>query len=112
MSGGQDFWIRSAGTLLALRKLNDKGLLSDADFARLSSAYEFIRKVEHMIQLNADREEHRLPSGRAALDRLARRVGVEPTSSHDAGTSLVAQLRRTFAGVWGQGELFPLEDED
>jgi len=20
--------------------------------------------------------------------------------------------RRTFAGVWGQGELFPLEDED
>ena len=39
MYGDGDSWVRSGGTLLALRKLNDKGLLLDADFARLTSAY-------------------------------------------------------------------------
>ena len=34
--GGQDAWVRSGGTLFALRKLNDKGWLSDHDYARLT----------------------------------------------------------------------------
>src|SRR5581483_6236922 len=49
--GGKDPWVRSGGTLFALRKLNDKGWLSDADFASLTASYEFLRKVEHRIQL-------------------------------------------------------------
>src|SRR5437773_237652 len=35
--GGSDPWVRSGGTLHGLRKLNDKGLLSDRDYAELTS---------------------------------------------------------------------------
>jgi glutamate-ammonia-ligase adenylyltransferase len=99
LHGASDPWVRSGGTLLALRKLNDKGLLSDADFARLTSAYELLRKVEHRIQLKASQHAHRLPVDRPALDRLARDVGMEAEPRGDAGPALVAQLKDSFARV-------------
>jgi glutamate-ammonia-ligase adenylyltransferase len=97
--GRSDSWVRSGGTLLALRKLNDKGLLSDVDFARLTSSYEFFRKVEHRIQLKAEQHAHRLPLGHAALNRLARRLGMEGGTPAEAGVALVAQLKQAFALV-------------
>lgn len=96
MHGANDFWVRSSGTLLALRKLHDKGHLFDADYARLTSAYEFFRKIEHRIQLEAGPHLHRLPASGQALERLARRVSNEMASAGDAGAALVAQLHQTF----------------
>jgi [glutamine synthetase] adenylyltransferase / [glutamine synthetase]-adenylyl-L-tyrosine phosphorylase len=97
--GANDFWVRSGGTLLALRKLHEKGHLADTDFARLTSAYEFLRKVEHRIQLEAGPHPNRLPAGGQALDRLARRVNNELALAGDAGEVLVTQLKQTFFTV-------------
>jgi len=97
--GAREPWVRSGGTLLALRKLNEKALLSDRDFARLTSAYEFLRKVEHRIQLDRGRQSHRLPSNPTALDRLARRVGVEAEAGQTPGWSLVNRLNRILGRV-------------
>lgn len=99
LHGASDPWVRSGGTLLALRKLNDKGLLSDADFARLTSAYEFFRKVEHFIQLETGEQAHHLPVAPAMVGRLARGVGMEKESHAEAGPALVAQLEDNFAHV-------------
>lgn len=95
--GGRDHWVRSGGTLLALRKLNDKGWLSDSDYASLSNAYEFLRKVEHRIQLDVGQQTHRLPSDPRLLDKLARRVGVE--SAGEPGAALVSRLEIIFQRV-------------
>jgi [glutamine synthetase] adenylyltransferase / [glutamine synthetase]-adenylyl-L-tyrosine phosphorylase len=97
--GAREPWVRSGGTLLALRKLNEKALLSDRDFARLTSAYQFLRKVEHRIQLDRGQQSHRLPSNPVALDRLARRVGVEPEAGQGPGSALVARLNQTLNRV-------------
>lgn len=106
LHGGHDPWVRSGGTLLALRKLNDKGLISDEDFASLTTAYELLRKVEHRIQLDRGQQSHRLPSDPAALDRLARRVQMDggpdaasASSGAIAGQSLVEQLHAVFRNV-------------
>ncbi|MHB8654364.1 MAG: [protein-PII] uridylyltransferase family protein [Terriglobia bacterium] len=99
LHGASDPWVRSGGTLLALRKLNDKGLLSDADFARLTSAYELFRKIEHRLQLKADHHSPYLPVDRVALDRLARGLGIEVESRSDAGSALLAQLQGSFGRV-------------
>jgi glutamate-ammonia-ligase adenylyltransferase len=109
LHGGHDPWVRSGGTLLALRKLNDKGWLSDRDYASLTGAYEFLRKVEHLIQLDRGQQTHRLPADPEALDRLARRVGLKgrawATRSNDVaeplhpGAILTAQLQETFKRV-------------
>ncbi len=84
--GGSDPWVRSGGTLHGLRKLNDKGLLSDRDYAELTGAYEFLRKVEHRVQLDLGQQPHRLPAEADALDRLARRIGIDAGPSEAPGT--------------------------
>src|SRR5208282_1134720 len=87
------------GTLFALRKLNDKGWLSNRDYAASTSAYEFLRKVEHRIQMEAGQQTHRLPTDRRALDRLGRRTGVEPGPGGRPGDVLVRKVREAFTVV-------------
>lgn len=72
--GGEEPWLRSCGTLFSLQKLNDKGHLSSSDFRELSTAYEFLRTVEHRLQLQRGHQLHRLPSSTEELQVLARAV--------------------------------------
>ena len=107
--GGRDAWVsgRGAGTtLVALQHLHDKGYLSQRDFYRLSAAYEFLRKVEHRLQLRDGLQEHVLPRKAEARNRIARRSGVEhatlPGGSSGAGSAgeeLLARIRRYFEEV-------------
>ena len=99
LHGGRDPWVRSGGTLFALRKLNDKGWLSDRDFASLTTSYEFLRKVEHRIQLERGQQTHRLPSEPEALDRLARRAGIETASREQPGDALLRRIQESFTRV-------------
>jgi len=99
LHGLHDHWVRSGGTLFALRKLNDKSWLSNRDFAALTSAYEFLRKVEHRIQMDAGQQTHRLPTDPHALDRLGRRTGMEPGPDERPGEALLRQVRHSFGVV-------------
>jgi len=97
LHGGEDRWVRSGGTLLALRKLNDKGWISDRDYAALVGAYEFLRKVEHLIQFERGRQTHRLPVEPEALDHLARRAGIESRKS--PRQALLDRIQKAFNTV-------------
>lgn len=100
--GGGDAWVsgRGAGTtLVALQHLHDKGYLSQRDFYRLSSAYEFLRKVEHRLQLRDGLQEHLLPRKAEARSRIARRSGVEASGEKSAGEELLERIRRHFEEV-------------
>jgi glutamate-ammonia-ligase adenylyltransferase len=99
LHGLQDHWVRSGGTLFALRKLNDKSWLSNRDYAALTSAYEFLRKVEHRIQMEAGQQNHRLPAEQGALDRLGRRVGVDSGPGERPGDVLLRRVHAAFAVV-------------
>ena len=50
--------------MLALARLQDKGFLSGAEYGRLASAYQFLRQLEHRLQIADDRQTHTLPSNR------------------------------------------------
>jgi glutamate-ammonia-ligase adenylyltransferase len=74
LHGGRTTWVRHGGTLLALLRLQDKNLLSATEYGRLASAYEFLRHLEHRLQMVEDRQTHTLPSDPGELDLLARRM--------------------------------------
>jgi len=74
--GGRDTWVRHGGTLFALHRLRDKGYLAARDYARLTGAYQFLRTLEHRLQLEHDRQTHTLPQEEEALEILARKMGV------------------------------------
>jgi len=97
--GGRDPWLRSPSTLTGLQRLHDKDYLTSRDFFRLSAAYEFLRTLEHRMQLRDGLQRHTLPEAPDALDRLARRCEIEPVASRTAREELLRQTERHFAAV-------------
>ncbi|MGH9866453.1 MAG: hypothetical protein ACRD4H_13675, partial [Candidatus Acidiferrales bacterium] len=100
--GGRDPWLtgrRSGSTLVALQHLHDKGYLTQRDFFRLSAAYQFLRKVEHRLQLRDGLQEHTLPRKSGALDRIARRCGIDAAGGVSPGEELLRQTRTHFEEV-------------
>lgn len=90
LHGQDDPWVRAVGTLVGLQKLYDKGYLPARDHSRLAAAYQFLRRVEHRLQLEQGQQTHTVPEDPAALALLARRCGV--TGSQ--GISAAAEFRR------------------
>ncbi len=72
--GGAEPWLRSGGTLFSLHKLHDKAHLDGKDFQDLYGGYEFLRRVEHRLQLRRGQQTHRLPEAEAELRVLERAV--------------------------------------
>lgn len=100
--GGTDPWLAASvagSTLVALQRLHDKGRLGGHDFFRLATAYQFLRQVEHRLQLRDGLQVHTLPSSAGELERLARCLGVEPAEGQSAAATLTAKLDRHLAEV-------------
>ncbi len=97
--GGREAWVRHGGTLLALSRLHDKQLLSDAEYGRLASAYQFLRHLEHRLQFDEDRQTHTLPETAADLDRLARLMPEDRSTPQRDGGWLLGTLTRHFLEV-------------
>jgi glutamate-ammonia-ligase adenylyltransferase len=74
LHGGREPWVRHGGTMKALFRLHAKSLLSDVEYSRMASAYEFLRHLEHRLQFDQDLQTHTLPTDRDELARLARRM--------------------------------------
>jgi [glutamine synthetase] adenylyltransferase / [glutamine synthetase]-adenylyl-L-tyrosine phosphorylase len=70
--GANEPWLRSGGTLASLHKLHDKQHLSGQEFQQLTSAYEFLRHLEHRLQGREGRQTHRLPASGGELHIIAR----------------------------------------
>ena len=96
LHGGRELWVRHGGTLLALSRLRDKELLSPLEYARLASAYQFMRHLEHRLQFDEDRQTHTLPEGRDEIDLLARKM---PSWGPAGAGTLERELDHHFTSV-------------
>lgn len=92
--GGRALWLRNSSTLLALNRLRDKDLLSGSEYARLASAYQFLRHLEHRLQFVADRQTHLLSTGRDALALVARRMPSSLIGNDARGENLLRILNQ------------------
>ncbi len=99
LHGGRVPWVRHGGTMLALSRLSDKDLLSSAEYSRLASAYQFLRSLEHRLQLADDRQTHTLPSDPQALDQLAREMPGAQMDGRPSRDVLLRQLHAHLAAV-------------
>jgi glutamate-ammonia-ligase adenylyltransferase len=73
--GRHDPSIRSRSTLEALEQLAAAGYVTTRDAQALDAAYNWLRTVEHRLQLVDEHQTHMLPSNDAALTHLARVLG-------------------------------------
>ncbi|MEU8117090.1 bifunctional [glutamine synthetase] adenylyltransferase/[glutamine synthetase]-adenylyl-L-tyrosine phosphorylase [Spirillospora sp. NPDC049024] len=74
--GRADGKLRSPTTLDALADLSQGGYVARDDAAALASAYRFLRRVEHLVQLHRLRRTHLVPDDEGGLRRLGRALGL------------------------------------
>src|SRR5512139_1386549 len=73
--GGHDDTVRVRGTMAALAALERGGMIAGDEAAGLRAAYEFLRNVEHAVQVVEQRQTQKLPEKPEDLRWLARRLG-------------------------------------
>ncbi len=92
--GRADENIRSGNTLLALRALVAGGYVGRQDGSALESAYRFLRRVEHALQLQRLRRTHTVPT---EVRWLARALGLTEERFRAQWVSHSAEVRRLHA---------------
>ncbi|MBI5026079.1 MAG: bifunctional [glutamate--ammonia ligase]-adenylyl-L-tyrosine phosphorylase/[glutamate--ammonia-ligase] adenylyltransferase [Nitrospirae bacterium] len=73
--GGREPLLRERGTLKALHRMSQKGIISNGEYYTLSLSYNFLRKLEHRLQVLHDLQTHSLPEDKQELIALGRRMG-------------------------------------
>lgn len=86
-------FLQEAGTLKAIRGLAGLEFLPNEDAGRLETAYRFLRRVEHRLQIEGEQQTHTVPENGEALQALAQSLGF------NAGTDLLASLREQMQWV-------------
>jgi glutamate-ammonia-ligase adenylyltransferase len=77
ITGGRHPELRVRPTLEALDRLASSNWITLKARDQLAAAYEFLRRVEHRLQMMADEQTHALPDEREAVEQFARFFGYE-----------------------------------
>jgi [glutamine synthetase] adenylyltransferase / [glutamine synthetase]-adenylyl-L-tyrosine phosphorylase len=89
--GGRDAWLQAPHTLISLGRLAERGLVTERERSELSDAYNFLRTVEHRVQMEHGLQTHAVPEDPARRELLARRM-------HFAPPRAVAEFDAALAG--------------
>ena len=91
--GRADESLRSSTTLDALEALTDGGYVGRRDGSALTESYEFLRTLEHRIQLFRLRRSHIVPDDPEDLRRIGRSMGYRVNSAELLSKDLQAHRR-------------------
>ena len=94
--GGLDEWLRVAHTLVSLGRLADRGFISEQERSQLSDAYDFLRTLEHRLQMEHGLQTHTVPEAPHSRNLLARRMGF---SGADPSTAFILALKLQTTNV-------------
>ncbi len=89
--GGRRQCLRGAATLDMLAELKTDGWIDEAAASELTTAYRFLRRIEHRLQMIADEQTQRLPAEPEALVRFAFFAGYDDYAGLEA--DLLKQMR-------------------
>ena len=84
----------SGNTLAVLGRLYRYRLLSPNYHELLSKSYIFLRRIEHVLQLQGLQQRHELPASPEELEKLAKRMGFEERLGQSASTQFRARYRQ------------------
>src|SRR5213078_4545237 len=85
--GAQHAFLQEPGTLKALRAIAELELLPGSEVRILDESYRFLRRIEHRLQIEAERQTHSIPDDPEKRERLARSLGF------DSAAALLAELQ-------------------
>jgi glutamate-ammonia-ligase adenylyltransferase len=90
IAGGRDPRLRVPGTCDAIRALAMTGRLGSTAAKELTDAYDFLRTLEHRLQMVADEQTHTIPTNDKAIARISGFLGYADTAAFEA--AVIAHL--------------------
>jgi glutamate-ammonia-ligase adenylyltransferase len=101
--GGRDEWLRAPHTLISLARLGDRKLLSETELTALSDAYDFMRRLEHRLQMEHGLQTHLVPEDAEKRRLVAKRMHCPSPEGFDAELKKhVENVKRIFARVFAE----------
>lgn len=101
--GRVDETVRPRSTVEALKALSAGGYISREDAAKLSQTYQFLRLLEHRLQLQRVRRTHTMPadSEREHLRWLARATGIRKQGTETSADAVRAAFKKAGHQISG-----------
>jgi glutamate-ammonia-ligase adenylyltransferase len=102
---GRDEWLRAPHTLISLSRLADRGLVSEIELTELFEAYEFLRRLEHRLQMENGLQTHLVPNETERRTLVARRMNCADLPNFENTLQSHAEdVNRVFTRVFGAVE--------
>ncbi len=104
--GGADRWLHVGHSLKSISRLADRGYLTEDERSKLSNAYHFLRRLEHIIQMEHGLQTHSVPKDAEALGTLALKMQcVDLTAFRASLQENTNNVHRSFLRVFGKDQI-------
>lgn len=100
--GGKDKWLRSPHTLISIARLTDRAHLKTTELTQLSAAYDFLRRTEHVLQMENGVQTHIVPDESEKRSLVAKRVTFATGGDFDRELhDHTENVSRVFSRIFG-----------
>lgn len=104
IAGGRQPELRERQTLATLQGLAERGWITQNAADEMSTAYRYLRAIEHRIQMVGDEQTHELPTDPEALTELAHFAGSETVEAFsDALRQQLETVQCHYAALFEDG---------
>ncbi len=101
--GGNDAWLRSPHTLISLSRLADRRLISETELTQLFDAYDFLRRLEHRLQMEHGLQTHLLTNEIDKRLLVAKRMNCNTLAEFDDILSFhTANVSQVFVRIFSE----------
>ena len=101
--GGRDDWLRVPHTLVSLGRLADRDFITQQERSELSEAYDFLRTLEHRLQMEHGLQTHTVPESEETRALIGRRIGFSnPLQFNSSLTTHTRNVRRTYDRLFAE----------
>jgi glutamine synthetase adenylyltransferase len=98
--GGRDRWLRAQHTLISLSRLSDRNLIAEHELTELFNAYEFLRRLEHILQMENGLQTHTIPNDDRRILMSKRMRCKDVHDFEDAVALHTGNVHRVFTRVF------------
>ncbi|MCX8164485.1 MAG: glutamine-synthetase adenylyltransferase [Aquificaceae bacterium] len=108
--GGKFPFLKESNTFRAIWKLNQKGVFSNEEALFLERAYEFLRRLEHKVQIHNCVPTQSFSD--SDIDRLAKTMGMEKRAFMETYREFMSGISLIFSSIMPsqkEEELYPIQ---
>jgi len=98
--GGGDAWLRAPHTLISLERLAEHGLIAPRERAQLFDAYNFLRTLEHRLQMEHGLQTHSVPEDPARRTLIAHRMNFAGAGALTAFNRILEQHTKNVRAAY------------